>query len=672
VSGIIVYTVTANIVASPTGDLVNTATVAVPTGYSDPTPANNSSTDTDTLLSADLSIVKTDGQAGYSAGGSVSYTVTVTNVSGVTVTGATVSDTRPANILNWAWACTSQTGGASGCTAAASGTSNFSDTVDLPVSGIIVYTVTANIVASPTGDLVNTATVAVPTGYSDPTPANNSSTDTDTLITSLIGVAKRMVATPVLVSPGTWDVTFEILVKNYSSVALSALQVTDNLTSTFPLPTTFTVRSVTSTAFTENLPGYNGSSNINLLTGVDTLAVEGQGTITLVVRIIPASSGPFYNTAVASAAPPTGDRVSDSSTDGTDPDSTTPCTAGCVNGDNDPTNNTKATPVTFTAHLFDPPFGVKVINESGLPELEWTMVWINGSNLVAVNAAVNDEIPLGTTYVTGSLSCSGASSLTITTSCAFEVPGITPRGRILWTGEIGPDFGATDAATAINELYITFRVTVNPGVISVQNEASIDSDLDGNGSPTDPGEIRVATASASWPSEQPAALPATGFAPGRVTTLPLQDAPYADLGNLWLEVPRLGVKMPIVGVPQSNGEWNVTWLGDQAGWLNGTAFPTWEGNSVITGHVYDAFGRPAPFVHLNWLWYGDKIIVHAWGGEYVYEVRQVKSVLPEALSTALKHEDLPWVTLVTCRGYDEASNSYKYRVLVRAVLVEVK
>jgi sortase (surface protein transpeptidase) len=38
----------------------------------------------------------------------------------------------------------------------------------------------------------------------------------------------------------------------------------------------------------------------------------------------------------------------------------------------------------------------------------------------------------------------------------------------------------------------------------------------------------------------------------------------------------------------------------------------------------------------------------------------------------LKHEELPWVTLVTCRGYDEATGTYKYRVLVRAELVEVK
>jgi LPXTG-site transpeptidase (sortase) family protein len=127
-----------------------------------------------------------------------------------------------------------------------------------------------------------------------------------------------------------------------------------------------------------------------------------------------------------------------------------------------------------------------------------------------------------------------------------------------------------------------------------------------------------------------------------------------------------------VGIPLTNGKWDVSWLGDQAGWLNGTAFPTWAGNSVLTGHVFDAYGQPGPFVHLNWLWYGDKVIVHAWGGQYVYEVRQVTQVTPDAISSVIKHEDLTWLTLVTCRGYDQASNSYKYRVAVRAILVEVK
>jgi LPXTG-site transpeptidase (sortase) family protein len=170
----------------------------------------------------------------------------------------------------------------------------------------------------------------------------------------------------------------------------------------------------------------------------------------------------------------------------------------------------------------------------------------------------------------------------------------------------------------------------------------------------------------------PSNLPSTGFAPNQLTRLPSQTILYSDLGDLWLEIPRLGVKIPIVGIPLTNGKWDVSWLGDQAGWLNGTAFPTWAGNSVVTGHVFDAYGQPGPFVHLNWLWYGDKVIVHAWGGEFVYEVRQVTQVTPDAISSVIKHEDLAWLTLVTCRGYDQASNSYKYRVAVRAVLIEVK
>jgi LPXTG-site transpeptidase (sortase) family protein len=170
----------------------------------------------------------------------------------------------------------------------------------------------------------------------------------------------------------------------------------------------------------------------------------------------------------------------------------------------------------------------------------------------------------------------------------------------------------------------------------------------------------------------PSNLPRTGFAPNRVTSLPSQSIRYTDLGDLWLEIPRLGVKMPIVGVPQSGSGWDVSWLGSQAGWLNGTAFPSTAGDSVLTGHVYDALGQRGPFVHLNWLWYGDQIIIHASGTQYVYEVRQVLQVAPNAVLSVIKHEELPWITLITCRGSDEASNSYKYRVAVKAVLVEEK
>jgi LPXTG-site transpeptidase (sortase) family protein len=167
-------------------------------------------------------------------------------------------------------------------------------------------------------------------------------------------------------------------------------------------------------------------------------------------------------------------------------------------------------------------------------------------------------------------------------------------------------------------------------------------------------------------------VPATGFIPDQVTALPEQTVAYADLGDLWLEIPRLGVQMPIVGVPQSGGGWDVSWLGNNAGWLNGSAFPTHAGNAVLTGHVWNADNTPGPFAGLNQLWWGDKVIVHAWGGQYLYEVRSVEQVSPGNATAMLEHEDLPWVTLVTCRGYDAATGGYQYRVLVRAVLVDMK
>ncbi len=166
-------------------------------------------------------------------------------------------------------------------------------------------------------------------------------------------------------------------------------------------------------------------------------------------------------------------------------------------------------------------------------------------------------------------------------------------------------------------------------------------------------------------------IPSTGFAPDRVTALPEQTVAYTR-SDLWLEIPKLGVKMDIVGVPQVDGEWDVSWLGNNAGWLNGSAYPTWNGNSVLTGHVVDANGKAGPFRYLNTLWYGDQVIIHAGGAQYVYEVRSVTQVGPGSTAQLLKHEDLPWVTLVTCRGYDETTGTYRYRVLVRAVLVAVK
>jgi LPXTG-site transpeptidase (sortase) family protein len=167
-------------------------------------------------------------------------------------------------------------------------------------------------------------------------------------------------------------------------------------------------------------------------------------------------------------------------------------------------------------------------------------------------------------------------------------------------------------------------------------------------------------------------LPETGFAPNRITILPAQDQAYTTMADLWLEIPTIDVKMNIVGVPQSTDSWDILWLGKDAGYLEGSAYPTHPGNSVLTGHVWDSFNRPGPFANLSKLKYGDQIKIHLSGQVYTYEVRENKLIRPGDVNAAMKHEELSWVTLLTCDSYQAGTDSYTYRRIVRAVLIDFK
>lgn len=170
-------------------------------------------------------------------------------------------------------------------------------------------------------------------------------------------------------------------------------------------------------------------------------------------------------------------------------------------------------------------------------------------------------------------------------------------------------------------------------------------------------------------AELPENLPETGFAPNVITAIPEQPAELSYLEtDVWLEIPRLGLNLPIVGVPLAEDEWNLTWLWNEAGWLEGTAFPSWSGNSALTGHVTLPNGEDGPFASIGKLKWGDRIIIHAFGSKYVYEVRQNRTVGPFNTSV-LKHEEDPWLTLITCKSYNESTGEYASRIAVRAVMV---
>jgi hypothetical protein len=129
-------------------------------------------------LSADLQITKDDGATDYAANISVQYVIVASNPSGPSgVTGGTVADNFSGNLTNITWTCAGS-GGAS-CTAVGAG--NIGDAVNLPIGGSVQYTVNATVIASPSGPLVNQATVSFPAG-NDPNPLNNSAIDTDQLI----------------------------------------------------------------------------------------------------------------------------------------------------------------------------------------------------------------------------------------------------------------------------------------------------------------------------------------------------------------------------------------------------------------------------------------------------------------------------------------------------------
>lgn len=169
----------------------------------------------------------------------------------------------------------------------------------------------------------------------------------------------------------------------------------------------------------------------------------------------------------------------------------------------------------------------------------------------------------------------------------------------------------------------------------------------------------------------PTLLPATGFVPNTVTTLleQPQEKLYSRT-DIWVEIPSLGVKTSIVGVPLVNDNWDVSWLWRDAGWLNGTAFPGWNGNSALTGHVVLPDGTAGPFANLGSLRWGDRIIIHAYGSVYTYEVRENRTVSPYN-TTVLKSEKDPWLTLITCENYVEVNGTYANRIAIRAVLVGV-
>jgi LPXTG-site transpeptidase (sortase) family protein len=318
----------------------------------------------------------------------------------------------------------------------------------------------------------------------------------------------------------------------------------------------------------------------------------------------------------------------------------------------------------------------------------------------AFDVNVADILPNSLDFVAGSLDCTLGAQDPVPASCAYNAGTRTISATwdtfalIGGTGQIS--FQATGNANLPANGSVTNVASVEwtslPGDLSqpqTPNQFSTERYYD----PNDPNLINTFGASAaltlspvgggggggggtggsSTPRNLPLVggflIPVTGFAPNVETELSALQPSYDSTG-LTINVPALELTVPVAGVQLKSGTWDVSWLWGQAGWLEKTAYPTFPGNSVITAHVVNADGTPGPFARIKQLQVGDYIFVELNGYRYTYEVVSNSRVAPTDISI-LRHEEKPWLTLITCDKYDEATGTYLKRIAVRAVLIDI-
>jgi len=376
-------------------------------------------------------------------------------------------------------------------------------------------------------------------------------------------------------------------------------------------------------------------------------------------------------------------------------------------------NGSSLGPVAAIVSIVEPELAIdKSVNNNFISvgtEVTFTLVGTHTANshTDAFDVVVTDILPTEFDFVTGSLTCNTGAQ--VTANCSYNpatrtitavwttftrlggdlrvqfkvignnllVPGVpvTNVGSIEWTSLPGPvkipqSYSPNNHSTEryydpVDTTGVNNYGTNDSLVLNALGGAG-DGDKEGHGNRNNRNTQDIGQGNGGF------LIPITGFAPGLITDLSgLPVARYDANLDLSLEIPRLKLVMPIVGAPLKNGAWDVNWLTNQAGWLEKTAFPGFPGNSVLTGHVTSSYGVAGPFASLYKLQEGDLIFVHTFGQTQIYKVRTVKKVQPNEISV-LDHQEKPWLTLLTCADYNEKTNKYLSRVVVRAELIEVR
>jgi LPXTG-site transpeptidase (sortase) family protein len=683
-------------VTAASGSVTNTATVAAPAGVGDPVPGNDSASDTDTVIIPsiiinDVTVQESDGVATFTVAlsnpSSATITVDYATSDNTAVDGADYNATS--NVLIFAPGETTKTidvtiledlidetaetffvnlsNSTNSVIADAQGLGTILD--NDPVPSIIINDVTvleSDGVATFTVALSNpsSSTITVDYATSDNTAiAGLDYVSTSNVLTFTPGETSKTVDVTIL-SDVIFELseTFFVNLSNPTNSTIADAQGVGTILDNAVAPgisKSFSPDSITlgsTSTLTINLSNSNPVAATLTSPFVDTLPAN------VVVAATPNIGGTCAGTVGASAGGSTITYASGSTippggcTIEVDVSSTAVGThTNTIDvGDLQTTlgNNTSPTSddlVVLAATITDP-----AITKTGDPATAqvgdtviFTLEVTNNGPAAATDVVVEDVLPTFLTF--SSITAPGgawtydAPTNTVTITYATVLPGdlftIVIRTVV---NSLGSPPGGTNTAS----------LTSDP----------LDRDL-GNNDASAPITIVVVS---------DLRAPETGFTPGVQTEIPAQTAEkaYADYAELTLSIPALKVSAPIVGVPLDTDGWDVAWLWNRVGYLEGTAFPGWDGNSVLTSHVYLPNGLPGPFIGLKELQWGDRVILEAYSLRYIYEVRESRFYLPGD-HRIIRHEESPWLTLVTCHSYDEATETYRWRRVVRAVLVSI-
>ena len=356
-SGTITINATVNTNA-PTS-VTNTGTIAVPTGMTDTTPSNNSSSVTTQILYPDLQITKT-GPATAAVGANIQYTLAWRNNSTFTMpAGSVVADTLPAGLTFVS---------ASPAPSSTSGATRTWNLGALAAGQSGTITINATVATNAPASVSNTGTIAVPTPYTDGSPGNNSSTVTTTIQRPDVSIAKTGPVTA-LVSD---TITYQLTWRNIGTAPAANMVVRDTLP--------------TGLRFVSANPSPSNVSGQILTWNLGNQNAGASGTISVQAQVLMASPVTLINTAQAATTSP---------------------------GDPNTSNDTSS----WTTTVLRPNVRITKTAPANTAEastLQYRLDYTNNGSVAAAGVVVQDTLPANLTYVSANPAPSNVSGQVLT------------------------------------------------------------------------------------------------------------------------------------------------------------------------------------------------------------------------------------------------------------------